>query len=174
MLIAAHQHRLFLKRGRLMEDVRQYLLSVISAAIICAIAIRISAQKGMITSMVKLLAGLIMSITVISPLVKLRIDDISDYFGALEMEAGSYIDEGQESAAIERSAIITERIESYILDKATSLGMSIEVNVVLSDVDNQTPSYIYLCGEVSPYDKKQMQQFIENDLGIPEENQLWT
>lgn len=157
-----------------MDGVRQYLLSVVTTAIICAVAIIISGNKSMISSMIKILAGLVMSITVISPLVKLQISDFSNYLAALEIEADGYIDEGEAAASFERSAIITEQIESYILGKATSLGMSIEVEVNLSDSEKQIPSHVRLIGDASPYNKQLLQKIIENDLGIPEENQSWT
>ena len=157
-----------------MDDIRKYLLSIIASAIICAAVIRICGQKGMISAMIKLLAGIFMSITVISPLLKLQIGNFTEYLGALEMETDRYVDEAEDAAAIERSAIITEKLESYILDKATSLGVSIDVEVELSDSDIQTPNKVLITGEVSPYNKQRLQQIIENDLGIPEENQLWT
>ena len=173
MFVIADKYCLFLKRGRLMDDIRKYLLSIIASAIISAAVIRICGQKGMISAMIKLLAGIFMSITVISPLLKLQIGNFSEYLGALEIETDCYVDEAEDAAAIERSAFITEKLESYILDKATSLGMSIEVEVELSDSVIQLPNQVRITGEVSPYNKQRLQQIIENDLGIPEENQLW-
>lgn len=174
MPVIVDQYCLFLKGCRLMEEIRQYLLSIIAAAIICAVVIRIAGQKNMVCAMIKLFAGLFMSLTVISPLLKLQIGNFSDYLSTLELDADCYISEAEESAAFERSGIITNAIESYILDKATSLGVTIQVEVELSDTDKQTPNKVVLVGDISPYNKLKLQQIIKDDLGIPEENQFWT
>lgn len=115
-----------------------------------------------------------MSITVISPFLKLQISDFSKYLEDLERNAESFVEEGQLAASIEKSLIITQETESYILDKASSLGISVEVQVNLSDTDEQIPSSVILTGDASPYAKQRLQQMIEEDLGISEENQLWT
>ena len=156
-----------------MEAIRQYLLCVVSAGIICAVILKIVGEKGLLSSAIKLLAGLFMSITVISPIVKLQIDDFSDYLYEIETDSQGIVADGISVANDEKTKIIKQNLESYILDKASSLSVSLDAQITLSASDAPYPYSVILSGDISPYKRQQLQQIISNDLGIPEERQVW-
>lgn len=156
-----------------MEGISQYLLSVIAAAIISGIAVNIFGKKGLYASAVKLIAGLFLVVTVMSPWTKLQFEDISSYFLDMQTDADLIVEEGEEIAVEAAVAIIKEEVEAYILDKACSLDVDIEVNVTFDTSDPLLPNAITIKGTASPYVKRQLQQMISDDLGIPKENQAW-
>lgn len=156
-----------------MDDIRQYLLSVVSAAVISALAINVIGKKGIYASVVKLLAGLFLSITVISPWAKLQIGDLSSYLDNLELDAADVIAKGEYMAADAAGTIIKDQLEAYILDKASAIGIQVKVEVVLTDTDPPVPCSVTISGAASPYAKQRLQQMIADELGIPKENQSW-
>lgn len=157
-----------------MEGIRQYLLSVILAAIFCALTVNILGKKGVYTAVVKLLTGLFMAVVVIAPWRKLQITDLSGYLDSLNFEASEIVQEGEDMAAEATASIIKDNIEAYILDKAFSLGLDIQVNVVLTETSPFAPDSVTVSGSVSPYAKQKLQKIISDELGIPEEKQSWT
>lgn len=156
-----------------MDQIRQYLLSILAASIICAIAIKLSDNQKFTSAIIKLTTALLLSTTVIAPLVTLRIDDVSSYFGDLQVNADEMIAIGENGALNETAEIISQRVEAYILDKAASYGVEISVCAKISDPTTMIPDKVILEGSASPYIKQRLQQVIAEDLGIPKENQTW-
>ena len=156
-----------------MVSMQNYLLAVVSAAVFCAVVKRIVGNKGLHGNMIGLLTGLFMVITVISPWAKLRFDDLSVYFDGLEIEASRYVQDGESVAAIASSDIIKSQTQAYILNKAASLGLEVQVDVTLSNKDPWIPEAVTLTGTASPYLRQQLQSYIAQEIGIPEDMQTW-
>ena len=70
--------------------------------------------------------------------------------------------------------IIKDKTEAYILDKAASLGVDLQVDVILSDTAPPLPVEVLLIGAASPYAKAQLSTMIADELGIAKEAQRWT
>ena len=173
MSSVADKYRLLYERGYMMDDIKSYLLSVIAAAIISGLVVSLTGKKGMNAAVIKLLVGIFMAITVISPWTKLEIDSLTGYFSNAELESENVVADGKQMANETVSSIIKSRTEAYILDKAASLGIEIAADVTVAGTDPPIPDAVSLKGEASPYGKKRLQQVIAQDLGIPEEKQLW-
>ena len=156
-----------------MEAIRGYLLSVTGAAVICAVVSALLGKKGTISAMGKLLTGIFMAITVISPLAKIQLSNADALWDDLSVDAAAAVAAGEEAANIELRAGIKSQTEAYILDKAASYAAELTVEVTLSDDDPPLPCAVRLTGSVSPYAKRQLQQLIAEDLGIPKEAQTW-
>lgn len=157
-----------------MENIRQYLLSVVACATICAVVISITDKKSTLNPVIKLLAGLFMIYTVISPWAKLRIDGVKSYFSDIEINASSAVANGTASASGETGAIIKSQVEAYILDKASSIGAEISAEVIMDNSTPPLPKAIKISGTLAPYHKQRLEQIIADELGIPKESQSWT
>lgn len=153
--------------------VKQYILSVVAAAIICAIIKTLADGKSTPSYIIKLLAGLFVALTVIAPVAKLELRDITDYVQNFQISADAAVQSGISYSVTELSAIIKGRTQAYILDKAQSLGAEIVADVHLNDDLPPVPCTVTLTGQVSPYVKERLTQYIADDLGIAEENQEW-
>ena len=156
-----------------MEDIRQYLLSVVTVSILSAIAIRIIGKNGAFVSIVKLLAGIFVVITVIAPWSKLKFNDLSSYFSDLELQASDAAQLGESLAVDAKASIIRTQIEAYILDKASELELNVEVEVIITETVVPQPESVTIKGAASPFGKQRLGQIIADDLGIPREKQLW-
>ena len=156
-----------------MESIKQYLITVISAAMLCSLAITFAGNRGAHSKLIKLIAGLFVTICVISPTIKLQFEDISSYFASLYSDAAQYTSLGQEQYTESTAAIIKSKLETYILDKAAGMNAVITVQLTMSQDNTFMPESVQLSGSVAPYTKQRMEQVIANELGIPKEKQMW-
>lgn len=156
-----------------MDQVRQYLLTVLSAAIFCSIIFKLIGSQNLTSGIIKLIASIFLAFSIISPIIKLEVGEISSWIGDFKTEASAFASEGKGYAANEVSAIIKEKAKAYILEKAASLGVDIRVTVEISDPESLIPDRVILEGYASPYAKQSIQNEIAEELGIPKENQIW-
>ena len=156
-----------------MDGIRQYLLSVIAAAIISGIAVSFIRKKGTLSAMVKLICGLFMVITVISPLANIDLTDFGDFTAGISLDAQAAVDTGEALADQQLRVNITEQTQAYIQKRAQELGADVTVDVELTGGDPPIPSAVLIVGSVSPYVKRVLSEYIENNLAIPEEKQVW-
>lgn len=156
-----------------MDGIRQYLLSVITAAIITGALTLLLGKKGTIGGAVKFLCGLYMTITVVGPFANFHLPDYASYLDGITLDAETAVAQGEEMSSQAISTIIKERTEAYILDKAKSLGLDISAEVILSP-ENMQPMRVVICGNASPYTKSRLKEYISEKLGIPEDEQVWT
>lgn len=156
-----------------MELIRQYLVTVIIAVIISALSVQILGQNSPYTPIIKLITGIFLTIAMFTPITKIKINEIYSYYTQFETASTPYIAEGIAWGNDQTSAYIKEHAESYVLDKATSLGLSIDADIELSDTQPSIPIAIKLRGKANPYQKQRLQRCIEEDLGIKMEAQSW-
>lgn len=157
----------------MMESVRAYLISVVSAAIVSALIIQIVGNKGTYSAIIKLLTGLFLSITVMSPFLKINVNDLDSYFESVQTDASNAVYDGTMAAKNKLIEIIKDNTEAYILDKAESMGLSINVSVSITEAPAPEPKSVIIEGTASPTARLRLQEMIEEDLAIPKEYQLW-
>lgn len=157
-----------------MDQLRSYLLSITGAAVISAIILQITGNKSATGKILKIVTGLFMSVTLLSPLIRFRLRDMEQYIDDFRLSSEYAVGQGMQMASEELSRIIKDQTESYILDEASKMGMEMSVEVKLSDSNPPQPCFVILQGAVSPYQKKYLSQHITDKLGISRENQQWT
>lgn len=155
-----------------MEEIRQYILSVISISILCGLA-QMFFSGSSTGSVVKLITGLMITITVVGPILQNKNISFITYFENIAVEGDWAVREGEEAAVIATAELIKDRTESYICDKAADMGAVITVDVNLRDGMPPVPSEVTVRGAVSPYVKKQLMSCLQEDLGINEDQQIW-
>ena len=156
-----------------MDSIRQYLLTVLCGAFICAIVIRLAGNYRLCAKIIKLVASIFLSLAVVSPVLKLDLQKITEQFTITEESGTSIVSDSQITALEETAAIIIERTETYIKDKATMYGANLNVSVCISDITTLLPDEVVIQGNISPYGKSVLTSIIEEDLGIPKGKQIW-
>lgn len=154
-----------------MEMLRQYVISVAAAAMICGVVTSLF-QTGTAKEVVKLICGLFLAFTVLSPVSKLDFSELTDFRFSYSEDAAEAAALGENLAQESMADIIKAETEAYILDKAEALNAVLTVEVTVSE--ENLPMAVKLSGEVSPYARQQLQAIIQTDLGIAKENQQWT
>ena len=157
-----------------MSSVGAYILRITAAAVICGLISGIVGTKGALAAVVKLMTGLFLCFTVISPFLKVNVGNLSEYLEDLQVSGDEIVADGETAAKKELETIIKFKTEAYILDKAASYGAVLAVEVTVDTSLVPVPNGIRISGGISPYGKKQLQQIIANDLGIALEAQIWT
>ena len=155
-----------------MEAIRDYLISISSAALICAVATRL-VSKGTVGSVVKLMAGILMALSIVSPLLRIRLDELTDMMDDIQISAEEIAAEGENSARRDMEELILAQLQSYILDKAESMGVELTVEIELESQGLPIPCAVTLRGSVSPYAKSVLSDYIAENLGIEAEAQTW-
>lgn len=156
-----------------MEAVREYLLSVTAAAVICGMLRSVTGEKGTCAGITKLICGLFLAFTVIRPIAEVEIEDFAMLTADISGEAREAVSMGEDYTRQAISAIIKSETEAYILDKAQAYDAKLQVEVTVSADDTPVPDSVRITGGLSPYARTQLQSIIENELGIPKENQRW-
>ena len=152
---------------------KQYILSIVVAGIICAIVDLFLDKKTTVGKLLKMLTGILMSVTILNPITQISFKNIGNYLNSISLDASGYVEQGKLSAHSEISSIIKTQTEAYILDKAKSMDLDVTVEVELDD-NNSVPCGVTIIGVISPYAKGLMASYIEETVGITRENQKWT
>ena len=152
---------------------RSYVLRIIAAAMICAVVGALLPPKTAVGQITKLLCGVLLIVTILTPLTQVSFRNISDYLDGLSVDADGYVEEGSTAMQEQITAIIKSEAETYILDKAGQMGLQIAVEVELDENNNSIPCGITVTGRVSAYSKKVLSGYITDTLGIEEGNQVW-
>ena len=157
-----------------METLGKYILSVTSAAILYSILQSLLDKKRSAFILLRLLGGLFLAVTVLAPIAEFDFDMIFDIPWDYTVIGSSFAEQGRQITEDRFSELIKTRCEAYILDKAMSYQTPMQVEITLSQDENPVPVAVYLQGNISPYAKKEMQDWLQRDMGIPKENQVWT
>lgn len=156
-----------------MDTFREYLLAVVAAAMLCAVVTSLHGKGSFHTTTLKLICGVFMLLVLVSPIADIKIRSPLKVLDDVSLQADQITAAAADSSRESVSAIIKERTQAYILDKAADSGITLSVEVTLSDGDLPEPVSVHLQGSISPYKKKILSEIIETDLGIPQEAQIW-
>lgn len=156
-----------------MDSIRQYLLSVICVCVIVGIITRFLGDKKPLTGIIKLISGVLIIFTVIAPVIRVELKDFQDFYSGITDDARKVVQQGEIMTQQSTEAIIKDQLEAYILDKASSLNLDVDINLTFENATVPKPERITISGDASPYNKKVFQAFLEKEIGIPEEMQSW-
>ena len=157
-----------------MENIRDYLIGIMGAAMICGVVTSLLGNKGTIGVVAKLMSGLLMILAVTGPWAGISLDGVFGWASDISVDASDVVASAGISANEAYRKGIKERIVSYVLEKAAHLECDLEVDVILSENAAAQPATITLTGNVSPYAKSVLSTMIAEELGISREEQIWT
>ncbi len=154
----------------MMDALRSWLLGVVFTAFATGLAVELI-PKGRERALVKMICGMLMALAMLRPL------------GAVQWEkdtipAGNFTRRTQQQAEYYRteqektlSAIIAERTETYIWDKAREMGLECTVRVIVSVGESSVP--LPETVELDAVYDPALAVWIEEVVGIPAEKQIW-
>ena len=156
-----------------MTGIKEYLLSIVAASVVCVICTTIMPKNTSAGKIISILSGICLTITMIAPIAKIDFDSALDYWTDMTEEASMLSADSKHAIVDELRTVITQETEAYILKKANSMGLQLEVSVVVSQDEPYVPYAVELRGTISPYDKAILSQYIEKNLDIEERCQTW-
>ena len=157
-----------------MEVIRRYLFSLAAAALLCAM-VRALVPKGRMEGICSLFCGVFLAMTALSSLAGWSLPDFAAQLTKIQMQA----EQARTGVEIRNRealcAIIKEKTEAYILDKAQELGLEIRAEVTVETKDGYPyPSGVSLSGPCTADQRHTLTKYIEENLAIGEERQYWT
>lgn len=113
-------------------------------------------------------------LVVIAPLAELDVEAFAQAIAKQQMQI-EHLRTGVEINNREiLSELIKQQSETYILDKAESLGIMVAVDITLCEEgDYPYPGSVILSGNVSQEDQQYLSKIIAEDIGISIECQEW-
>lgn len=155
------------------QTLREYLLSLCAAGLLAALCMSLI-PKGAVHRVLGLCCACLLALTLIRPLASADTRTLAQMLARLQMQAE------QARTGIEvknrelTAAIIKQNAETYILDKASSLGLNAKVEVtVRTDAAYPYPASVTIETEGEAEQIRQLSACIVETLAIPKENQIW-
>ena len=154
----------------MMDSLRAWLLGVVLTAFAAGLAGEM-VPKGRERAVVRMVGGLLIALALLRPLEMLSGERIDFSEMNLTQQAEEQAEQYRHSREKELSAIIAARIESYIWDKATELGLDCTVKVTVDRDENGValPETVEIHAVYDPA----LAVWIEEVVGIPAEKQIW-
>ncbi len=157
----------------MMDPVKDYLLRVIAAAVICAMARSLLGNRGTASAMARLAAGVILTLVVWKPILSLRMPEDLEFRDFSWPDTASAVEAGVAHRRKQEAAFIREQTQAYIRDKAASMGLVLTVEAELTSEDPPTPAAVTLTGSFTRAQRAMLTATIREELGIGEEAQEW-
>ena len=158
----------------MMDGVRGWLLSVIAACLLCALADALMPQ-GPVKKAGRVVCGLVLLCVMLSPLPGLRLEEgqawLEEYFAGLEQQK----QELKEAADTGTKGIIEEEYGAYIVDKAKELGIICRARVTCRTGEDglPVPDWVEVTGSFSDEEQSRLTRIIEEELLVPPERQAY-
>lgn len=157
-----------------MDAIREYLIGVVAAALLCGIISTLVGTKGTVGVAMKLVSGLLMLLAVVRPWTSITFDDLFGWADDIRADGSAIVFSGESMADETYRASIKQQLKAYIVDEAKALGCELTVEVILSDDDIPVPKQVRLAGEISPYARQTLTNLMVQQLGIDREDLIWT
>lgn len=158
----------------MMEEVKGWLMGVISLAVLCAAADSLMPEGGA-RKAGQLVCTMAMLCVMLRPLDHLTGSAMTEYI----REYGAHMEELETRLEAQRGstqkAVIEEYCGAYISDKAAELGIVCRAEVVCEPTEEGIwlPAAVRLRGDFSDVEQSRMTEFLERQLGVLAENQSY-
>lgn len=141
---------------------REYLLGILCAALLCSVCAAIGGKQ-------RLIAGAFLALAILKPLGAMELPELS--LEPYLRDAEAAVREGEAQAADAKTEFITDALEAYILTKAKEAGLTLQASVTLDE--SCLPESVELTGEASPGERAALEQTITEQLGLGKGAILW-
>ena len=155
----------------MMAATREWLTSVVAVSLLLAAAQSL-VPEGSIKRIASFTGGLALLLILLRPLGAMgEYAGLSLDFERVSREIDARVEElqGEENTLLAEG--IASRTAAYIWDKAVSLGVSVEVSVETAPGEDGVP--IPWAAEVTGPRSEELAVYMERELGIPRERQVW-
>ena len=173
MLISADQHHMFFERIHIMEGIKAYIISIVAAAVLIGVLSCFFRKGSIVTKPFMLITSVFMILSMFQPFIGFRIGGNSLEMAGLYDEAEDLIRDSVDHSREEMASIITDQVKTYIQNKASAMGLILQMEIILSEEDPPVPWSVHLWGSVSPREKEILETYIYDNLAIARERVFW-
>lgn len=151
---------------------KQWILGITCAALIGALGSAL-APAGRVKKAGRLAAGLLLLLAAVKPLGGVDYDALAGALSEYRPDGAAYEAALEEKSGAVLKAVIEERTNAYISDKAKTLGMdcTAEVTYYYGPDGEVRPEAVVVRGEFTDNQQGELSRALEGELGIPAQKQ---
>lgn len=151
---------------------KQWITGIVCAALIGAVAEAL-APAGRVKKAGQLAVGLLLLLAVVKPLGGLDFDALAGALAEYRPDGAACEAALEEKSGAVLKAVIEERTNAYIYNKAKTLGMdcSAEVTYYYGPDGEVRPEAVVVRGEFTENQRGKLSRVLEGELGVPAEKQ---
>lgn len=149
-----------------------YLIAVTAA---CMLAVMADAlvKSPPVRRVARLVGGLLILLTVLSPLVRLEARDFTEFVEGFAQDADLNAEAVQTDYREQWAERVRELLEQNIEQQAASMGLTLRAEVVVRIGECPEPESVTLHGAVAPEEQMALQVYLVQTLGFAKERVIW-
>ena len=147
-----------------------YLIAVTAA---CMLAVMVDAlvKSPPVRRVARLVGGLLILLTVLSPLVRLEARDLTEFVEGFAQDANP--EAVQTDYREQWAERVRELLEQNIEQQAASMGLTLRAEVVVRIGECPEPESVTLHGAAAPEEQMALQVYLVQTLGFAKERVIW-
>ena len=144
--------------------VRTWLTAVAAVSLLLSVVQYIT-PKGTLRDTASFIGGLLLLLVLLQPVRKAALpDDVHMGLAEYEKQVETY-------RTKKLGTLIESEAEAYILDKAARMGLTVRIKVGTEENSEGVP--VPVSAELTGTPSRELSRWIEAELGIPVERQVW-
>lgn len=149
-----------------------YLIAVTAA---CMLAVMADAlvKSPPVRRVARLVGGLLILLTVLSPLVRLEARDPTEFVEGFAQDADLDAEAVQTDYREQWAERVRELLEQNIEQQAASMGLTLRAEVVVRIGECPEPESVTLHGTAAPEEQMALQVYLVQTLGFAKERVIW-
>ncbi len=154
------------------ERIVTYLLAVTAACMLAALADAL-VKSPAVRRVARLTGGLLILLTVLTPLTRLGLSELRDAVEQLETGAGFDAAQVQADYQAQWAERVRELMEQNIEQQAASLGMTLRAEVVVRAGECPEPESVTIYGSATAEQETRLRSYLVQTLGFAKERVIW-
>lgn len=152
------------------EAVRNWILSIMAAALLLSI-LEAASPKGPVRGVVRLAAGLVLFLVIVSPLASGLPGWITSGLSEELASVTAFSEDLEETNESYLETIMSQRASEYIVTQAEEMGLSLTASVTCEWTEEglPVPAEAVLQGAISEKEREALSNIIQEELGIAKE-----
>lgn len=149
-----------------------YLIAVTAA---CMLAVMVDAlvKSPPVRRVARLVGGLLILLTVLSPLVRLEARDLTEFVEGFAQDANLDAEAVQTDYREQWAERVRELLEQNIEQQAASMGLTLRAEVDVRIGECPEPESVTLHGAAAPEEQMALQVYLVQTLGFAKECVIW-
>ena len=154
---------------------RNYLLSIVAVALLSGILLSLT-PTGPVRRTLRFICGLVLLLAALGPVAKLDMERLAGSLSELRLRAEERVEEAEDGSMELMTALIKEKTEAYIWDKAASLGMTpVRVEAEIgTEGGYPCPRSVAITASCTAAQRRRLTELIERELAVPSSEQEWS
>ena len=153
---------------------RQWILSLTSASAVAALAKQFT-PAGNVTKVTELLCGIMLMAVLIAPAVRMDIPALALSMTEYRRTAAELTQDAKTAEQQLLREYVERQCAAYITERAHNLGIQ-DVSIIVKTKwrdECWVPYEVHTEGAMSAEDREALAAYMESELGIPRERQIW-